>query len=126
MAQTTKFEYSHPEVLVDTQWVEEHLNDKDIRVVEVDYDSQANYYLGHIPGSALLDWRKDINDPLTRNILSVEKYIDVLRKLVIDNDSTTLILYGDFNNWFAAFAFWVFKYYNYPNIKLINGGRKNG
>lgn len=124
MAQTTKIEYSHPEVLVDTQWVEEHLNDKDIRVVEVDYDSQANYYLGHIPGSALLDWRKDINDPLTRNILSVEKYIDVLRKLGIDNDSTTLILYGDFNNWFAAFAFWVFKYYNYPNIKLINGGRK--
>lgn len=124
MAQTTKIEYSHPEVLVDTLWVEEHLNDKDIRVVEVDYDSQANYYLGHIPGSALLDWRKDINDPLTRNILSVEKYIDVLRKLGIDNDSTTLILYGDFNNWFAAFAFWVFKYYNYPNIKLINGGRK--
>ncbi len=124
MAQTTKIEYSHPEVLVDTQWVEEHLNDKDIRIVEVDYDSQANFYLGHIPGSALLDWRKDINDPLTRNILSVEKYVDVLRKLGIDNVSVTLILYGDFNNWFAAFAFWVFKYYNYPNVKLVNGGRK--
>ena len=125
MAQIARTEYSHPEVLVETQWVEEHLNDKNVRIVEVDYDSQANYYLGHIPGSVLLDWKKDINDPLTRNILSIQKYIDVLGRLGIDNDdSTTLILYGDFNNWFAAFAFWVFKYYNYPNIKLINGGRK--
>lgn len=71
-----------------------------------------------------MDWRKDINDSLTRNVLSVEKYIDVLRKLGIYNDSRILILYGDLNNWFAAFAFWVFKYYNYPNIKWINGGRK--
>lgn len=124
MAQTTKIEYSHPELLVDTGWVEEHINDKNIRIVEVDYDSAGNYYLGHIPGSVLLDWRKDINDPLRRDILSIKKYVDLLRRLGINNDNTVLILYGDFNNWFAAFDFWVFKYYNYANLKLINGGRR--
>ncbi|VFJ15373.1 Sulfur carrier protein TtuD [Candidatus Nitrosocosmicus franklandus] len=124
MAQTTKIEYSHPEVLVDTRWVEEHINDKKIRIVEVDYDSAGYYYLGHISDSVLLDWRKDINDPLRRDILSIEKYVDLLRRLGVNNDDTDLILYGDFNNWFAAFAFWVFKYYNYPNVRLINGGRR--
>src|SRR5215210_3444780 len=100
MAQTTKIEYSHPEVLVDTQWVEEHLNDPNIRIVEVDYDSQANYYLGHIPGAILLEWKKDINHPVSRDILSVESYKNILRKLGLDNDkSTTILLYGDFNNW---------------------------
>lgn len=110
--------------MVDTQWVEEHLLDKNIRIVEVDYDSQANYYLGHIPGAALLEWKKDINDDLTRNILSTDKYAQVIRSWGIDSDNTVLILYGDFNNWFAVFAFWVFKYYGYTNVKLINGGRK--
>ena len=124
MAQTTRLDYSHPEVLVDTQWVEEHLLDRDLRIVEVDYDSQANYYLGHIPGAVLLEWKKDINDDLIRNILSPEKFVQVLRHLGIDNDKTVLILYGDFNNWFAAFAFWAFKYYGYTNLKIINGGRK--
>jgi len=76
MAQTTKIEYSHPEVLVDTQWVEEHINDPNLRIVEVDYDSQANYYLGHIPGATLLEWKNDINNPVTRDILSVESYRD--------------------------------------------------
>jgi len=124
MAQATKIEYAHPEVLVDTPWVEEHLHDLDIRIIEVDYDSKANYYLGHIPGASLLDWKKDINDTITRNILSAEKYVEILRDLGLKDDKTTLILYGDFNNWFAAFAFWAFKYYEYPNVKLINGGRK--
>jgi len=124
MAQATKIEYAHPEVLVDTPWVEEHLHDLDIRIIEVDYDSKANYYLGHIPGASLLDWKKDINDTITRNILSAEKYVEILRDLGLKDDKTTLILYGDFNNWFAAFALWAFKYYEYPNVKLINGGRK--
>jgi len=125
MTQTTKMEYSHPEVLVDTQWVEEHLNDPNIRIVEVDYDSLTNYHLGHIPGAILLEWKKDINHPLSRDILTAESYKNIIRKLCLDDDkSTAIILYGDFNNWFAAFAFWVFKYYGYENLKLLNGGRK--
>jgi thiosulfate/3-mercaptopyruvate sulfurtransferase len=116
-------EYAHPEVLVDTQWVEDHLKDPKVRVAEVDYDPKANYMLGHAPGAVLFDWKEDINDPLTRNIFSKQSCEDLLQRAGINND-TTLILYGDFNNWFAAFAFWVFKYYGYDDIRLMNGGRK--
>jgi len=123
MAQTTKTKYVHPEVLVDTQWVEEHLEDKNVRVVEVDYDPKSNYYLGHIPNSILIDWRKDVNDPITRDILSLNNFQELLQHNGINNN-TTVILYGDFNNWFAAFAFWVFKYYRYNDVRLLDGGRK--
>jgi thiosulfate/3-mercaptopyruvate sulfurtransferase len=116
-------EYAHPEVLVDTQWVEDHLKDPKVRVAEVDYDPTANYKLGHVPGAILFDWKEDINDPLSRNILGKQSYEDLMQKGGINND-TTLILYGDFNNWFAAFAFWVFKYYGYKDIRIMNGGRK--
>ena len=116
-------EYAHPEVLVDTQWVEDHLKDPKVRVAEVDYDPKANYKLGHVPGTVLFDWKEDINDPLTRNIFSKQSCEDLLQRAGISNDMT-LILYGDFNNWFAAFAFWVFKYYGYDDIRLMNGGRK--
>jgi thiosulfate/3-mercaptopyruvate sulfurtransferase len=115
--------YVHPEVLVDTHWAEEHLKDTKVRIAEVDYDSKANYVLGHIPGAVLFDWKDDINDPLTRNVLSKESCQKLLQNAGIDND-TTLLLYGDFNNWFAAFAFWVLKYYGYKDVRLINGGRK--
>ena len=123
MTQTVKSEYIHSEALVDTQWVEDHLSDKKVRIVEVDYDATANYDLGHIPGSIVLRWKEDINDPITRNILSTHDYVDLLQRIGVNND-TTLILYGDFNNWFAAFAFWVFKYYGYKDVRLLNGGRK--
>ncbi len=116
-------EYANPNVLVDTQWVEDHLDDSNVRIAEVDYDPKANYNLGHIPNSILFDWKRDINDPLTRNILSRDDCSTLLQKAGI-NDSTTLILYGDFNNWFAAFAFWVFEYYGMKNTKIMNGGRK--
>jgi thiosulfate/3-mercaptopyruvate sulfurtransferase len=116
-------EYANPNVLVDTQWVEDHLDDSNVRIAEVDYDPKANYNLGHIPNSVLFDWKRDINDPLTRNILSRDDCSILLQKAGI-NDSTTLILYGDFNNWFAAFAFWVFEYYGMKNTKIMNGGRK--
>ncbi|MGC2307866.1 MAG: sulfurtransferase [Nitrososphaeraceae archaeon] len=115
--------YVHPEVLVDTQWAEEHLKDPKVRIAEVDYDSKANYELGHIPGAVLFDWKNDINDPITRNVLSKESCQNLLQNAGINND-TTLLLYGDFNNWFAAFAFWVLKYYGYKDVRLINGGRK--
>jgi thiosulfate/3-mercaptopyruvate sulfurtransferase len=115
--------YAHPEVLVDTGWTEAHLKDPNVRIAEVDYDPKANYGLGHIPGSVLFDWKKDINDPLNRNIISKESCEELLKKSGINHD-TTLILYGDFNNWFAAFAFWVFKYYGYDDVRIMNGGRK--
>jgi thiosulfate/3-mercaptopyruvate sulfurtransferase len=115
--------YSHPEVLVDTKWVEDHLNDPNVRIAEVDYDPTANYVLGHIPGSVLLDWKVDINDPVARNILSKEACQELLQRIGVNND-TTLVLYGDFNNWFAAFAFWSLTYYGVKNMKLMNGGRK--
>ena len=116
-------EYSNPNVLVDTKWVEEHLNDDKVRIAEVDYDPKTNYFLGHIPNSVLFDWKNDINDPDTRNIISKEDCLNLLQKAGI-NDDTTIVLYGDFNNWFAAFAFWVFEYYGLKNLKIMNGGRK--
>jgi thiosulfate/3-mercaptopyruvate sulfurtransferase len=115
--------YSHPEVLVDTEWVSQHLNDPKVRVAEVDYDPAANYEMGHAPGAVLFDWRKDINDPLRRDILSGEALSHLLGRSGV-HEETTLVLYGDFNNWFAAFAFWVFKYYGVKDIRLMNGGRK--
>jgi thiosulfate/3-mercaptopyruvate sulfurtransferase len=115
--------YAHPEALVENDWLASHLNDPKVRVAEVDYDPTANYEMGHIPGAVLFDWRKDINDPVRRDILSSEALTELFRRAGIDDDST-LVLYGDFNNWFAAFAYWVFAYYGAKNLKLLNGGRK--
>lgn len=115
--------YAHPEVLVETDWLASHLNDPKVRVAEVDYDPAANYEMGHIPGSVLFDWRKDINDPVARDILSGDALTALFGRAGI-HDDTTVVLYGDFNNWFAAFAFWVFTYYGAKNLKLMNGGRK--
>jgi thiosulfate/3-mercaptopyruvate sulfurtransferase len=115
--------YKHAEVLVDTNWVNEHLKDSKVRIAEVDYDSTANYNLGHVPGAVLYDWRKDMNDPVARDILSKEKFEELLGRSGVTND-TTLVLYGDFNNWFAAFAFWIMKYYDVEKVVLMNGGRK--
>jgi thiosulfate/3-mercaptopyruvate sulfurtransferase len=117
-------EYAHPGVLVSTQWVEDNLKDSaNVRIAEVDYDPKSNYELGHIPGAVLFDWKQDINDPISRNVLTKQACEDLLRKAGV-NDDTILILYGDFNNWFAAFALWVFKYYGYKDVRLMNGGRK--
>src|ERR1700730_7762701 len=115
--------YAHPEVLVNTNWVEHHYNDTNVRIAEVDYDPTSNYNQGHVPNSVLLDWKKDINDPVRRDVLSQSQLEELFRRNGISND-TTLILYGDFNNWFAAFAFWVFKYYGVKEVKIMNGGRK--
>ena len=115
--------YAHPEALVENEWLVEHLNDPKVRIAEVDYDPTANYEMGHLPGAVLFDWRKDINDLVRRDILTAEALTRLLSHAGVDPD-TTLVLYGDFNNWFAAFAFWVFGYYGVPNVKLLNGGRK--
>ena len=115
--------YKHPEVLVETNWVKEHLKDQALRVAEVDYDPVANYNLGHIPGAVLLDWKRDMNDPVTRDILSKQQLEEVLGRCGFRRDMK-LVLYGDLNNWFAAFAYWVLKYYGVENVVLMNGGRK--
>src|SRR5438034_10938260 len=115
--------YAHPEVLVDTSWVKGNIGDESVRIVEVDYDPTPNYNLGHLPGSVLIDWKKDINDPVKRDIVSKEGLEALFGRLGISNDDQ-IVLYGDFNNWFAAFAFWVFKYYGVDKVVLLNGGRK--
>ena len=120
---STTQKYAHPEVLVDTNWLLEHHKDANVRIVEVDYDSAANYAVGHIPGAVLFDWKKDINDPVRRELLSKEQLENIFSNAGIGKD-TTVVLYGDFNNWFATFAFWALKYYGVENVKLLNGGRK--
>jgi len=116
-------QYALPDVLVDTEWLLQHHKDFSVRIAEVDYDPRANYKRGHIPGAVLFSWKRDINDPVTRDILSKNKLLELFNRSGIKND-TTLVLYGDFNNWFAAFAFWVFKYYGVQNVKILDGGRK--
>ena len=116
-------QYAHPEVLVDIEWVKNNLNNPKVRIVEVDYDPRLAYEQGHIPGAVLIDWRKDMNDPVQRDIIGPEAFEKLMSRLGISND-TTVVLYGDYNNWFAAFAFWVFKLYDHDDVKILNGGRK--
>ncbi len=115
--------YAHPEVLVDAAWLTEHAKDPKVVVAEVDYDPQANYHTGHIPGALLFDWKKDINDPVKRDIIDSAQLEALFRARGVHPDST-LVLYGDFNNWFAAYAFWVFKYHHVNDVRILNGGRK--
>jgi thiosulfate/3-mercaptopyruvate sulfurtransferase len=115
--------YKHAEVLVDTNWVNDHLKDSKVRIAEVDYDPTANYNLGHVPGAVQYECKKDMNDPVARDILSKEKFEELLGRSGVAKD-TTIVLYGDFNNWFAAFAFWIMKYYGVQKVVLMNGGRK--
>jgi len=115
--------YAHPETIVTTQWVLEHHKDPKVRVVEVDYDPTVNYQLGHVPGGVLFDWRKDLNHQLQRDIPTKEQLEALLSKSGISED-TKIVLYGDYNNWFAAYAFWDLQYYGVKNVVLMNGGRK--
>ncbi len=115
--------YVHPEVLVDTEWVANNLPKENRKIVEVDYDPENGYRKGHIKGANLIWWKRDINDPLTRDIIDKKQFEELMSKNGITPE-TELILYGDFNNWFAAFAFWVFKYHGHKDIKIMNGGRK--
>jgi len=115
--------YAHPEVLVDTEWVANNPPNDTRKIVEVDYDPESSYRQGHINGASLIWWKRDVNHPITRDIVNKEQFEKLMSKNGIAPD-TEVILYGDFNNWFAAFVFWVFKYYGHKNIKIMNGGRK--
>lgn len=115
--------YSNPEVLVDTEWVSKNFSSEKIKIVEVDYDPENGYRKGHIKDATLIWWKRDINDPITRDIINKQQFEDLMKRNGIVNDSE-VILYGDFNNWFAAFVFWIFKYYGHKSIRIMNGGRK--
>jgi thiosulfate/3-mercaptopyruvate sulfurtransferase len=115
--------YARPEVLVETEWLAENLNSPGTKILEVDYDPANAYNLGHIPGARLVDWRKDINDPVRRDIVDKEGLEALLSRLSVEPDDT-LVLYGDFRNWFAAFAYWVFKIYGHEDVRVLNGSRK--
>jgi thiosulfate/3-mercaptopyruvate sulfurtransferase len=115
--------YTHSSILVETQWIHDHLGDPQMRIAEVDYNPSTSYRLGHIPGAVLFDWKQDLNYPTYRDIISKKACEDLLQRAGV-NDDTLLILYGDYKNWFATFAFWVFKYYGLQDIRIMNGGRK--
>ena len=115
-------EYKHPETLVSTQWAADHLKDSNIRLVEVDVDTTA-YDQGHIPGAVGWNWQSQLQDNIRRDLIDQGALEALLGQSGISND-TTILLYGDNNNWFAAYAFWQLKYYGHKDVRLINGGRK--
>ncbi len=115
-------EYAHPEMLVSTQWVEDNLNNTDIRIVESDEDVLL-YEQGHVPGAVKLDWHTDLQDPLRRDYVSRERFEELCRERGISND-TTVIFYGDKNNWWATYALWVFQLFGHANVKVMDGGRQ--
>ncbi len=113
--------YANPEVLVSTEWVAEHLNDPDVRILEVDEDVLL-YGTGHIPGALKIDWQKDFWDPVVRDFIDEEAFARLMGRLGIDHE-TTVVLYGDKSNWWAAYAFWFLSYSGHEKLKLMDGGR---
>ncbi len=113
--------YARPESLVSTEWLANHIEDPDTRVLESDEDILL-YDTGHIRGAQKLDWHEDLNDPIQRDYVSQEQFEKLLRAKGID-DKTTVIFYGDKNNWWAAYAYWVFQLFGFTNAKLLDGGR---
>src|SRR6266513_3017186 len=113
---------SRSDVLVDADWVEAHLDDPGVVLVEVDEDTTA-YDKGHIRGAVKLDWRKDLQDPVRRDFVDRRGFEQLLSERGIGNDDT-VVLYGGNNNWFAAYAYWYFRLYGHQNVKLLDGGRK--
>src|SRR5262245_60623168 len=110
------------DVLVETDWVAEHLDDDSIRIVEVD-ENPALYAEAHIPGAIGFDWKTDLQDQVKRDFLTPEKFGELMGSRGISNDHT-VVLYGDRNNWFAAYTYWYFLYYGHDKVKLINGPRE--
>jgi thiosulfate/3-mercaptopyruvate sulfurtransferase len=110
------------DVLVDTDWLEQHLDDDTIRIVEVD-ENPALYAEAHIPGAIGFDWKTDLQDQVKRDFLDAEAFGKLFGEHGISNDHT-VVLYGDRNNWFAAYTYWYLKYYGHDNVKLLNGPRE--
>ncbi len=114
--------YKHPEVLVETDWVKQNLGKPGIKLVEVDVDTKS-YEAGHIRGAVGFNWQSQLQDQVRRNIISKEEFEKLLGEAGI-SPSDTVLLYGDNNNWFAAYGFWLFKLYGHKDVRLINGGRQ--
>ncbi len=115
-------EYAHPEVLVTTEWVAQNLTNPKLRLVEVDVDTSA-YDQGHVPGAAGWNWQTELQDVVRRDLVDRTAFEQLLGRTGISNE-TTVIVYGDNNNWFAAWAFWQLKYYGHGDARIMNGGRK--
>lgn len=113
--------YIHPEALVETDWLQGHLADHSVRVIEVNGDPTI-YEQGHIPGAINFDWQKDLQDQVIRAPIGKAQLETLLSRVGIGNDST-IVLYGDHHNWFAAWTFWLLKYYGHRDVRLLNGGR---
>jgi thiosulfate/3-mercaptopyruvate sulfurtransferase len=113
---------SRTDVLVDADWVEAHLDDPNVVLVEVDEDTAA-YEKNHIRTAVRIDWKKDLQDPIRRDFVSKEQFEALLSERGIGNDHT-VVLYGGNNNWFASYAYWYFKLYGHQDVKLLDGGRK--
>ncbi|GAA4155573.1 sulfurtransferase [Gryllotalpicola daejeonensis] len=113
--------YAHPERLVSTEWLAQHLGDEGLVVVESDEDVLL-YETGHIPGAVKIDWHTDLNDPVVRDYIDGERFAQVLGSKGIGRD-TTVVIYGDKNNWWAAYALWVFTLFGHPDVRLLDGGR---
>ena len=113
--------YAHPDRLVSTEWLAEHLNDPTLRILESDEDVLL-FDMGHIPSAQKIDWHTDLNDRVQRDYVSAEGFEALLRARGID-ESTTVILYGDKNNWWATYALWVFELFGFTNTRILDGGR---
>jgi len=113
--------YSNPDKLVSTQWVAEHLNDSNVRIVESNEDPLL-YPSGHIPGAVEVDWVKDLNDPLRRDYLDKDGFESLASRIGITPE-TTVVFYGDKSNWWATYALWVFELFGHTNAKIMDGGR---
>src|SRR5580765_4751491 len=113
---------SRDAVLVDADWVESHLDDNDVVLVEVDEDTSA-YDKGHIRGAVKIDWKQDLQDPVRRDFVNKEQFEALLSSRGVGNDHT-VVLYGGNNNWFAAYAYWYFRLYGHQDVRLLDGGRK--
>lgn len=115
-------EYVHPEVLVSTEWVERHAREEGIRVMEVDEDVLL-YEQGHVPGALKLDWHTELQRPDVRDFVDAQGFAALMETKGVSND-TTVVLYGDKSNWWAAYAFWFLKYNGHEDVRLMNGGRQ--
>ncbi len=122
MTDISERHYAHPDVLVSTDWVADHLDDSTIRIIESNEDPLL-YTSGHIPGAVEVDWTTDLNDPLRREYLDKVGFERLMSRIGATPD-TTLVFYGDKNNWWAAYAFWVFQLFGHTKAKIMDGGRK--
>ncbi len=113
--------YAHPEVLVSTEWVAQHLDDPNVRIIESNEDPLL-YPSGHIPGAVEVDWVRDLNDPLVRDYISKEQFEELMSRIGVTPEMT-VVFYGDKNNWWATYAFWVFQLFGHTNAKIMDGGR---